>query len=102
MAKALFVDSPELALGGPTARWVSQSLKTTKKIDSLASKIQIPLLMFQSGLDLIVQPGRQNSFCQKNANCRKVEFANGHHEILQETDDIRNQALNEIKIFLRD
>lgn len=102
MAKALFVDSPELALGGPTARWVSQSLKTTKKIDTLASKIQIPVLLFQSGLDLIVQPGRQNSFCQKNTNCRKVSFPNGHHEILQETDDIRNLALNEIKIFLRD
>ncbi|MBA2405829.1 MAG: alpha/beta fold hydrolase [Bdellovibrionales bacterium] len=99
-AKAIFVAWPEVVLGGPTARWVNQSLKTTKKIDSIAGKIQIPLLMFQSGLDLIVNPGRQNSFCQKSGNCQMVKFANGHHEILQETDDIRDLAVNHIKTFI--
>jgi len=36
MSKALFVTWPEIALGGPTARWVYQSLKATKHIDHLA------------------------------------------------------------------
>lgn len=100
MSKALFVNQPELALGGPTSRWVNQSLKATKKIDDLAEKIKIPVLFFQSGLDLIVQPGRQNSFCERSSNCRKVHFANGHHEILQETDYIRDQAIGQIKTFI--
>jgi lysophospholipase len=56
MAKALFVTMPSLALGGPTSRWVAQSLKTPKRIDTLAEKIKIPLIMLQSGLDLIVHP----------------------------------------------
>lgn len=101
LAKAIFVTWPELVLGGPTSRWVSQSLKATKKIDTLAEKITIPVLMFQSGMDLIVHPGRQDSFCAKNANCKKIHYANAHHEILQETDEIRNQALAEIKNFLK-
>lgn len=101
MAKFLFVTWPELAVGGPTSRWVSQSLKTTKRIDSLGPKIKIPFLMFQSGLDLIVFPDRQNSFCQKSPNCKKINFPNSHHEVLQETDDIRNQAMSEIKNFLK-
>lgn len=100
IAKALFVAFPELVLGGPTARWVSQSLKVTKKIDTIAEKISIPVLMFQSGLDLIVQPGRQNSFCAKASNCQKVHFANSHHEILQESDDIRDPAIAQIKAFI--
>ena len=100
MAKALFTTIPSLALGGPTTRWVAQSLKTTKKIDTLAEKIKIPVLMFQSGLDLIVQPERQNTFCEKNSKCKKIHFANAHHEILQETDDLRDQAIEEIKTFI--
>ncbi len=100
MAKALFTTMPSLALGGPTSRWVAQSLKTTKKIDTLAEKIKIPVLMFQSGLDLIVQPERQNTFCEKNSKCKKIHFANAHHEILQETDDLRDQAIEEIKTFI--
>jgi lysophospholipase len=101
MAKSLFVDTPELVVGGPTSRWVSQSLKATKKIDELAPKIHIPILMFQSGMDLIVKPSRQSSFCEKNSNCKKIFFPNSHHEILQETDDIRNVAMNEILEFVK-
>jgi lysophospholipase len=101
-AKAIFVTKPELVLGGPTSRWVSQSLKATKRIDTLAQKITIPILLLQSGMDLIVHPGRQNSFCSKNSNCKKIHYANAYHEILQETDDIRDQALIEIKKFLKE
>jgi lysophospholipase len=101
LAKSLFVIWPGLAIGGPTSRWVSQSLKATKRIDSLGPKMKIPFLMFQSGLDLIVFPNRQDSFCQKTRNCKKILFKNSHHEVLQETDEIRNQAMSEIKNFLK-
>jgi lysophospholipase len=101
MAKALFVTWPELTLGGPTNRWVSQSLKATKKIDTITAKVDVPVLMLQSGLDLIVMKGRQTSFCQKHLNCRLIYFANSHHEILQEKDDIRDEALKEIRLFLK-
>lgn len=100
-AKAIFMTWPELVLGGPTNRWVNQSLKATKKIDKLAAKVKIPVLMFQSGLDLIVKLPRQDSFCNKHASCKKIHFAQGHHEILQETDTIRDVAINEIKAFLK-
>lgn len=99
-AKSIFVTWPELVLGGPTNRWVNQSLKATKSIDTLAPKIKIPILMLQSGMDLIVKPSRQNSFCSKHHACKKIHFANSHHEILQETDTIRDEAMAEIKDFL--
>ncbi len=101
MAKALFVTWPELALGGPTNRWVNQSLKATKRIDTVTEKVDVPVLMLQAGLDMIVMKGRQTSFCQKHLNCRLINFANSHHEILQEKDDIRDEALKEIRLFLK-
>lgn len=100
-SRYLFMTWPELALGGPTNRWVHQSLKATKKIDTLAEKIQIPVLMFQSEKDLIVMPGRQNSFCSKTPLCRMVKFEGAYHEILQESDVIRNRAMGELKNFFQ-
>jgi lysophospholipase len=99
MNKAIFMTWPELALGGPTNRWVNQSLKATKKIDDLTEKVDVPLLLFQSGLDLVVKPGRQNSFCQKHLNCELIRFSEAHHEILMETDAIRDDALARIRLF---
>lgn len=101
MAKEIFVTKPELAVGGPTNRWVHQSLITTKRIDTIAGKIKIPVLMFQSGMDLIVKPGRQNAFCKTSPACTMIRFPDAHHEILQETDAIRNKALDSLKNFIK-
>ncbi len=94
-------DRGPYVVGGPTNRWVHQSLITTKRIDRVAKKVKIPFLLFQSGLDLIVKPGRQNAFCEKSPDCTKLLFSSAHHEILQETDLIRNRALNSIIEFLQ-
>lgn len=100
MAKAIFVTMPELVVGGPTNRWVNQSLKATKNIDGLAPKISTPILMFQAGMDLIVKPSRQNAFCAKSSNCTMIKFPNAHHEILQETDAMRDEAIEAILKFI--
>ena len=74
----------------------------TKKIDSIAQKISIPLLMLQSGNDIIVKLPRQNSFCKKAPNCKLTKYESARHEILHETDSIRNHAMTEIKNFIKD
>lgn len=102
IAKAIFVTWPEMVVGGPTNRWVNQSLKATKDIDSIARKINIPILMLQAGKDLIVKLPRQTSFCQAAPNCKLIKYDESMHEILQETDSIRDLAMNEIKKFLKD
>lgn len=101
LAKYIFVTAPELTLGGPTNRWVNQSLKATKGIDALASKIKVPVLMFQAGMDLIVKPNRQTSFCNNHPQCKLIHFSGAHHEVLQEKDSIRQIALREIRAFIQ-
>lgn len=96
--KFLFTRYPYLALGGPTARWVNQSLKATKNISTLAPKIKTPLLLLQAGEDLVVKPSRQNAFC-KRGNCELIHYRESYHEILQEKDEIRDEALREMRTF---
>ncbi len=98
-SKYLFTEYPHLVVGGPTSRWVNQAINATRKIDLLGAKIKTPILLFQSGMDLIVKPGRQEAFCKK-ANCQLKLFSDSHHEILMEKDSIRDEALSDIGVFL--
>ena len=99
--KFLFVQYPELTVGGPTTRWVLESLLSTKTIDQLAAKIKIPVLMYQSGKDQIVFPGRQDKFCSQGPDCTKIAFPEAQHEILQEKDVIRDVAMQKMLEFFQ-
>jgi lysophospholipase len=97
--KGLFRDFPYLIVGGPTVNWVYTSLKATAKIQYLGPKINIPIFMLQSGHDEYVKNDRLDSFCTKARDCKKVLYPQAFHEILQEKDEIRNDALNHIRKF---
>lgn len=96
ISKFIFTNWTSLTVGGPTARWVHESLKATKNIDKL--NVAIPIMIFQSGLDQVVKPGRQNSFCKKG-KCEIIHIPDAHHEILMEKDLIRDEVLSNIKSF---
>lgn len=90
----------ELVVGGPTSRWVFQSLKATKTFTSLAPKIEIPILIFQAGKDSIVKNPKQDIFCKKAPHCKLKALKDSKHEILMEKDQDRNQVLIGIRTFL--
>jgi lysophospholipase len=93
MTKNLFLENPEMILGGPTTRWVRESLQATKNIDELATRISTPINLLQAQKDLIVELPRQNAFCQKATSCTLIGFPEARHEILMESDPIRDEAL---------
>ena len=95
-SKNIFISFPKLTVSGPTAKWVNESLKTTRKIDRI--HLETPVLILQAGQDRIVNPGRQESFCRKGG-CELINFHDANHEILMEKDSIRNEALKEIESF---
>lgn len=96
ISKSISLNYPHLVVSGPTVRWVHESLKVTKKI--YRAKLQLPLLLFQAGLDQIVKPRRQKVFCLKN-NCQFYLIPDAHHEILMEKDIIRDEVLRKIQDF---
>jgi lysophospholipase len=94
--KNISIQWPKLALGGPTANWVNQAILATRSIDKLT--VETPILMFQAGSDPIVKLPRQNSFC-KSHKCTMKVYPTAHHEIIMESDGIRDSAMLEIKSF---
>jgi lysophospholipase len=96
----LEVEYPATVVRGPSVRWVQQSLKYCKTAMKNAYLVETPVLLLQAGSDTIVKNKAQDKFCSQVPNCRKVTYAAAKHEILQEQDVIRDQAIGEMKKFI--
>ena len=83
-------------------KWMFEYLKASDKIikKKNVQKINIPILLFQSGMDTFVKDRGQNKFCERAKNCRKIRFENAKHEIFGEDDETLMKYLKIIKEFL--
>lgn len=79
-----------------------ESLKASDKIikKKNVQKINVPILLFQSGRDTFVKDRGQNKFCERAKNCKKVRFENAKHEVFGEDDETLIKYLKIIKEFL--
>ena len=92
----------KLAIGGLTVGWVYGALKRTKEMISLGwiKKIEQPLLLLNATKDKLVNPKENKKICGQS-NIVIVKDIESEHEILMETDLIREQAWNAIDEFLK-
>jgi lysophospholipase len=95
------VQHPEIFLGGQTLGWVSEAIRGSRKARSGGALVKIPVLLFQAEQDSIVTPEGQNIFCQATPLCRMEVIKGARHEIFQESDAARDQALREAITFFR-
>jgi lysophospholipase len=101
MARDIERENLYLVMGGATNHWVVEALVAGRKISRKKKKLKdVPILLLQAGQDTFVRSRRQNQVC-KLKNCRKVRFEDAKHEILMESDEIRDDAMREIVEFLR-
>ncbi len=84
---------PELLLGGPSSRWVCESLLAGSHLEADAEDNETPTLMFIAGADEIVSVPALDDYCDAAPACQSVRFPTARHEVLSETDDVRNEAL---------
>ncbi|EOW2079109.1 alpha/beta fold hydrolase [Vibrio mimicus] len=101
--RELYEAHPELQIGGPSYRWVWQSLMATKQCLQLTRQIKIPLLILQAGEEAIVCNRAQNRLLKKLSRTQKCAalhtISGARHELLFERDAYRNQALEQILRF---
>ncbi|WP_428773600.1 alpha/beta fold hydrolase [Vibrio sp.] len=94
----LYQQQPVLQIGGPSTRWVWQSLMAAKLCYLLTRQIKLPLLIMQAGDDQIVSNPAQYRLYKKlvktNPACQFIRIAGARHELLFEQDVYRNQALD--------
>lgn len=85
--------APQLALGSPTIGWVRAALRSCATIlrPEHAVAVSVPLLIFGAGNDRIVSSQATQAFARRLKVGALVTVPGARHEILQETDEIRQQ-----------
>lgn len=99
---AIYDACPDFILGGPTFRWLSESLKTIAKVQQsrhLAS-IRIPTLLLGAGADDIVPHNLLEDMASRFRASELITIDRARHELFQEADLYRNQVMAAIKAFI--
>ena len=61
--------------------------------------LYIPVLLLQAGEDAIVTAKEQNEFAENASHCKLISIKNAYHEMLIESDEHRNEVLDEVLKF---
>ncbi len=94
--------NPELRVGNATFKWLCESLRSIRflKKKSTLSKVSTPVLFAYSGNDALVDNRTIIKAARKIKSAKVLKLKNAKHEILMETDDIRDAFLNKtLEIF---
>ena len=94
--------NPAIHLGGPTFRWVHLCLNAIKRLPKVIPKIEIPILILQAEKEKIVDNKNLEKLTAlfPNAQCKVV--LNAKHEVLFEQDELRQETISKILVFLND
>jgi lysophospholipase len=100
--QSLYDRHPHLALGGPTARWVNTSISAMRKLTRRSENLnyRIPALVLIAANDQVVPRDAIDEAVRFLPAAHSLVIENAAHEMLQERDVIREQALAAIYAFL--
>jgi len=93
--------NPDLALGGVTYGWLDATLQS---IDALmdpatVAGISTPLLIISAADDKVVSNRAQQTLSGRIPGCELITLAGSRHEVLFETDPVRNRFWAEFDRF---
>lgn len=88
------VAHPELGLGGPSFRWLTQAIKHTKRL-STRKPPAVPCLTFLGDQESIVDPQAIKSVMANWDNGTLTQLTNTKHEVLMELPVTRERAFKD-------
>ena len=93
---------PELTIGAPTARWLHETFKAARRVRTQAhlTRITIPTLILAPVLDGVVPYAAQEELSRNFRAGQLVTITGGRHELFQDRDIYRAQALAAIEAFM--
>ena len=101
--RQLYQAQPQLQLGGVSCRWLQQSLLAIKALQQGAT-LTLPQLILQATEDPVVDNQMQQLYQQKHSEqgqpCELVQIQGALHEIIFETDPLRNQLFAALNRFV--
>lgn len=91
--KSILDVAPELGIGSPTVQWLRAICRACARVQnpSFAARVQVPMLVFAAGNDKIVSTPAIEDFCVGLKVGTHILLPGSQHEILQESDDVRQR-----------
>ncbi|TIT67183.1 MAG: alpha/beta hydrolase [Mesorhizobium sp.] len=98
----IYEEYPQLALGGPTIRWLQAAAKASEAISDpdFMARIQVPLLIIAAGADQVVSTKAVEAYARSLRLGSLLMIDGAKHEILQEVDLYREQFLAAFDAFV--
>ncbi|UCI21155.1 alpha/beta hydrolase [Mesorhizobium sp. B2-1-8] len=98
----IYEEYPQLALGGPTVRWLQAAAKASEAISDpdFMARIQVPLLIIAAGADQVVSTKAVEKYARNLRLGSLLMIDGAKHEILQEVDLYREQFLAAFDAFV--
>ena len=100
LIKGLFVAYPESISNVATNRWIKESMEGGGLAVLGAARLRMPILLQQADQDTRVDPVAQDRFCAWAADCDLRRYPGSRHNLLIETDSVRDRVLEDITAFL--
>lgn len=100
--QAILQAAPELGIGWPTIGWLRSAIASMKLINAFAypASVHVPVLMLTAGNDRVVCNRAIEELAAQLKAGSQIVIHGARHEILQERDGLREQALAAIETFL--
>ncbi|MPS33570.1 MULTISPECIES: alpha/beta fold hydrolase [unclassified Salinivibrio] len=103
--RQLYINQPQLQIGGPSARWIAEGMAAAQHCLAIAPQLATPTLICQAGGEQIVSNPAMAEFHflrrQANQPSQWQFFQGSRHEILFETDTHRLAAFTAIDDFFQ-
>ncbi|WP_416208047.1 alpha/beta fold hydrolase [Chelativorans sp. M5D2P16] len=98
---ALVRTYPELALGAPTMAWLRAACIATERVrdPDFMPAIRLPILFLAAGNDEVVSTPAIERYARGLRSARVLTIDGARHELLQEADPYREQALAAFNAF---
>lgn len=89
------IDNEVVRRGGPSLTWLNNSIDIWKYITNKknASKVEIPVILFQADNDDLVKSKGQNKFSKHAKDCQLIRVENSKHELYKEQDHIAKDMI---------
>lgn len=91
--KSILDVAPELGIGSPTVQWLRAASRACAELQdpSFPARVDVPMLVFAAANDKIVSTPAIEDFCVGLKVGTHILLSGSEHEILQETDDVRQR-----------
>ncbi|RLQ88466.1 alpha/beta fold hydrolase [Notoacmeibacter ruber] len=102
--RKLAEERPDLSLGGPAVAWVAAASRAIARVNSPShySQVKTPTLFVIAGSDQVVSAPAGVRLANAMRSAASVTVDGARHELLQEADLFREQALAAVDAFFRE